>query len=501
MQDTRHTSTSITYNSCMSWTSSEVRTVLATLRDRGGDSAMVEVKRASGGVPRLAETLCAFGNMPAGGTVVLGVDENDGFRVTGVADVAIMEAGVSAQARSAVVPPVQVGFDSVSVDGKDVVVVTVAGLPSAAKPCRAQGRAYLRQADGDYVMSEQEVAQLVALQDRPRYDTDLVVGSSAVDLDHDLAGRFVSEVRAASRRLAAKSDADVLRLRGVVNQGSLTIAGLYALGAYPQQYAPSLSLTAAAVLLGPGRRAADLVHLDGPLPDLLERAVEWVQRNTRRAVVFGPDGHGRDEPEIPLVAVRELVANALIHRDLSPRTQSKRVEVRLLPDRLVVSSPGGLWGVSREQLGEPGGKSAVNEFLYDIATMVRTSEGHRVIEGEGGGIREAREALRQAGLPAPEFIDTGVQLTVVVHRNLGPGLVRQRAADSSRTAGHAASAQSTSAVLLDALGSGSSSAADLAARTGLSRRQVKYALDRMTAAGAVVVDGGQGNRFTTYRLA
>ena len=55
-------------------------------------------------------------------------------------------------------------------------------------------------------------------------------------------------------------------------------------------------------------------------------------------------GHGVDVTEIPMRAVREIVANALVHRNLDAITDSKRVEIRLLQDRLVVTSPGGLWG-------------------------------------------------------------------------------------------------------------------------------------------------------------
>ncbi|MDR1635443.1 MAG: hypothetical protein LBS27_11125 [Bifidobacteriaceae bacterium] len=224
-----------------------------------------------------------------------------------------MEAGVAAQARTAVVPPVQTSFETAAVSNRTVVVVTVSGLPAVDKPCRAKGRAYLRQADGDYVMSTQEVAQLVALQDRPRFDSHPVPGSSAADLDKSLVGDYLDEARASSRRLAEASDERVLRLKGVTVDGQLTVAGLYGLGSYPQQFAPSLSVTAAAAPADRSVRMSDLAHLDGPVTDLLDQSVEWVARNTRNAVAYDSDGHAHDEPEIPLGAVRELVANALVH--------------------------------------------------------------------------------------------------------------------------------------------------------------------------------------------
>lgn len=404
----------------MAWTGEAVQETILDLRQHASDMTEVEVKLGAGGCPNLGPTLCAFGNTPGGGTIIIGLDEADGFSLTGVADPAAMEHAIASQARLAVTPPVQVSFDEAIVDGATLVIVTVSSLPSNQRPCRHHGNAYLRQADGDYVMSEQEIQQILALRERPRFDAQAIDGTTIDDLDPLLVREFLASARGTSRRLANQPDAEVLQRRAIVapDGARLTLAGLYALGSYPQQFAPNLSITAA-VQLDPrtGERTRDLVHLDGPIPDLLEGAMEWVQRNTHTTVRFGTDGHGRDEAEIPMIAVRELVANALVHRDLGPHTQSKRVELRLVDERLVITNPGGLYGVSRQQLGTPSGKSAVNEFLYDICKLTRTPSGARVIEGEGGGIREVQRVLRSANMQPPKFIDSGVSFTVLLPRH------------------------------------------------------------------------------------
>lgn len=398
----------------------DFREALEHLRAHGGDTTDIEVKLGVGGCPHLGETLCAFGNMPTGGLIAIGLDEANDFEPIGVSDPATIEAGIASQARTAVTPPVQVEFSRVEMDGNSVVVARVNSLPLGHRPCRYQGNAYLRQADGDYVMSEPEVQQLLSLRDRPRFDSAPVPGSRTSDLDRDLTREYLASVRAATRRLVDAGDETILRHRGVLvpHGNELTVAGLYALGAYPQQFAPSLSITAA-VQLDPrsGARTRDLAHLDGPLPALLDDAMAWVKRNTRATIRYGRDGHARDHDEIPSVAVRELVANALVHRDLSPHTQGKRVEIRLTNDLLVISNPGGLWGIDRSQLGQPAGKSAVNEFLYEICKFVRTDSGARVIEGEGGGIRDAQRAISAANLRPPRFVDKGVSFTVLVPRH------------------------------------------------------------------------------------
>ena len=50
------------------------------LRSEGSDVTDIEAKRATDGYPsNLAPTLSAFGNMPGGGVIVLGLDEHDSF--------------------------------------------------------------------------------------------------------------------------------------------------------------------------------------------------------------------------------------------------------------------------------------------------------------------------------------------------------------------------------------------------------------------------------------
>jgi len=511
----------------MAWSAERLRDVIESLRARGGDFTEVEVKRGAGGCPQLGPTLCAFGNMPGGGTVVVGLDEADGFAAVGVDDPGAIEQGVASQARM-VSPPVHVEFTRATVDGREVVVVDVFGLPSHVRPCRYAGRAYLRQADGDYVMSEQEVQQVLASRLRPRYDAIPVDDTSSADLDERLTREYLSSVRAASLRLSTVSDDEVLRRTRVLEPDGtrLTVAGLYVLGQYPQQFLPSLSVTAA-VELDPrsGGRTRDLAHFDGPLPDLLDRSMEWVRRNTRPTMRYSADGHGYDEWEIPLIAVRELVANALVHRDLSPHTAGKRVEIRLKDDMLVIANPGGLYGVSAQQLGRPDGKSAVNEFLYDMCKFVRTAPDERVIEGEGGGIREAERVLRKANMNAPRFIDKGVGFTVLVPRyplisqslatDAGspavvvfgsqgvaePGPNQIPPADGGGTPEEPPVLGPNALALEEVLANGPHSVAELVELTGLSKRRTHYALTKLVNAGIVRMNGGQGMRGTAYALA
>ncbi|WP_298445820.1 ATP-binding protein [Gordonia sp. (in: high G+C Gram-positive bacteria)] len=405
----------------------ELAELIAELRHQGGDTTACEVKRGRGGVPQLGPTLSAFGNMPEGGTVIVGLDEATGFAATGIDDVAAMKQGIASQARTAVTPPVTVTFADFVVDGRDVLVCAVAGLPLPARPCFYQGRPYLRHADGDYPMSDVEI-QMV--EDRKRQaaldDSSLWVRDDMREVPDsgigDLDGALVEVLLRASRTRSVfhrdKPDEVVLRNLGVVAaSGRLTVAGAYVLGEYPQRFVPSWSATAAVQLLsGSGARTRDLVHFEGPVPSLLVEANAWVARNMHTTIGYRSDGNAVDEAELPAVAVRELVANALVHRDLSPLSRGKSVEIRLRGDRLTIANPGGLRGITTAQLGHRGGKHAVNETVYALCERLTLPDGSRVIEAEGGGIREARERMRAAGLKPIRFYDSGVSFVAVVSR-------------------------------------------------------------------------------------
>lgn len=399
------------------------------LRAEGSDVSGIESKAAAQGYPGdLAPTLSAFGNMPGGGVIVLGLNERTGFESVGVYDAADAQSRLASQARNAVSPPLQVSFTSDKIDGNTIVVARVRELPPSDKPCEvtATGHAYVRSYDGDYPISQLERQGFIANRGLARNDQAPMADARRDDLDEALTATYVANCKARSPRLARLPDEEVLRYTRVVTRDGIpTLAGLYALGRYPQTYLPTLSITASvAPRRGDpaGTRSSDIAHFDGPLPELLDQAVSWVRRNTSTRVRFGSDGHGRDEPEYPVEAVRELVANALVHRDLGSHALSERVTLTLLDDRLVIANPGGLHGLTVEQLGAGTGGHARNQSLYDICKDVRTTDGRRVIEGIGSGIITIRRALTEAGMTPPHFVDAGIRFTAIVpdHTLLDP---------------------------------------------------------------------------------
>ena len=388
---------------------------LAVLELRGGDTTSIEAKTFSEYSPeQLGPTLSAFANKPGGGTILLGISERDGISVVGVDDVDDLLKRAANQARNGFRPPIRVDVRAIDLDGKTIGVVNVEGADVNEKPVRwlKDKKAYLRQYDGDYQMSPSEEQMLVLRHHRPNADAQAVPGSSLRDLDPNLVTRYLSSVRETTPRLVNDSDEAVLFFTGVVadrESEELSVAGLYALGEYPQRLLPHLTLTAA--VEGSGDvRAVNRRDFTGSLPVILDDVLDWVRGNVESRQLVTRDGDGLTDYAVPLLAAREVVANALVHRDLSEASRGKGIDLRITRDGFRLTNPGGLWGITVDRLGF-GDHPAVNERLYQICRNVEGRSG-RVIEAMDTGIREVRRSLREAGMAEPRFYDNGVSFTV-----------------------------------------------------------------------------------------
>lgn len=98
--------------------------------------------------------------------------------------------------------------------------------------------------------------------------------------------------------------------------------------------------------------------------------------------------------DIPEVALREAVINAICHRDYFEK--GAQVMIEIFDDRVVISNPGGLpKGLNRKKFGKV--SMARNPV---IASLLQRSD---YIEKMGTGITRMRNAMSIAKLPDPEF--------------------------------------------------------------------------------------------------
>ena len=140
----------------------------------------------------------------------------------------------------------------------------------------------------------------------------------------------------------------------------------------------------------------DSVFIDAPLPHAVEQAVAFIRRNTARPLVV--KGMKRQGVETyPAEALRELIVNALAHRDYADSGAKISVEVFL--NRLRVSSPGlppGGQSVARVASGEARSRARNPLIVQGLSWLEYMDE-------RGSGIRRMTQVLKQHGNPTPFF--------------------------------------------------------------------------------------------------
>jgi ATP-dependent DNA helicase RecG len=469
-----------------------IATLLERLRSAGGDTADIEVKAAAGGLPAsLTESLCALSNLPTGGWVILGLDERSGFAPVPLGSVNTLKQGLAAKARSCD-PPVRVTINDASVDGFPVVIATAAATASSARPCRVRstGSAWMRSWDGDIVMSALEEQAFLAARSHPDFDQREVTAAGREDLDSQAVASWKQTATELDPLGLGRFSGEELLFRGgIIGSGGVpTRAGLLALGVYPQQFIPRfvINLAVQPEPSNTGVRAVEATTVTGPIPVMLDAAMAWAAKVFARDIRADGAGALRDHWQYPLEAFRELIANALVHRDLDEWSYGEAIEVRLTPDVLRVTNPGGLYGITVDRLGLIGTTSARNARLLEICRYARTTDGARVVETLATGIPRVLATLRANGLPTPSFHDTGIRFTAILR--------------SRPAANHADAlgALGTSArIVYSALVSGEQTVTQLAEATSLQPATIRKALRTLAARGLAEQHGGRGQH-TVY---
>lgn len=307
-------------------------------------------------------------------------------------------------------PTVRALFTICEVDGKMVVSAEIPGADISERPVfyKGVGRikgSYIRVGESDEPMSEYEIYSYEAFRKRIRDDLRIIDHSKIQLMDENRMKIYLDAVKTERRNLTDNvSQEDILELMGITVNGVPTLAGLMTFSKYPQTYFPQLCITAVALpgtemgnIGNDGERFIDNKRITGAIPDMLDEAVEFVQKNSRTKTIIDENGHRNDKPEYPIKAVREAILNALVHRDYSIHTENVPIRIEMYRDRMEIKNSGGLYGkISIDVLGKVHPKTR-------NATLANMLELLKITENRYSGIPTMRMEFLNASLPAPIF--------------------------------------------------------------------------------------------------
>ncbi|MBZ0285903.1 MAG: putative DNA binding domain-containing protein [Anaerolineae bacterium] len=353
----------------------------------------------------LAATMAAMANTQ-GGTLILGIIGQNAT-IIGVRNAA---EGVDLllQAALSIDPPLIVPLPQVTrINGKAVVLIHIPpGMPHVYA---LDGRYLQRQGTENITLKSRDLRRLIIERGEISFEAEIPHGANLHDLDLDKARAYVGNLGG----IGESTVEQVLVKRGclVEYEGVLrpTNAGILLFGKDSQRFIRGADITAARF---GGETMSDTFtrqDIGGTLPDQIRRAETFLVDHLRKDIHIGQSMARAESFEYPLEAVRELVVNAVAHRDY--QITGDGIRLFIFSNRLEITSPGGLPGpVTIDNIKDQrfSRNPAIVQVLSDMG----------FIERLGYGVDRVIDLMRQQKLHAPEFEEKAGGFRVVLRNEL-----------------------------------------------------------------------------------
>ena len=356
---------------------------------------------------RLAQHLSAFGNHIGGGFLVFGIQSDGTAAGVSQLEVDVIIGQLGNLGRDAVEPPLALDHGVLDYQGVDLLFIRVP--ESATKPVHIRGKgienAYIRSGGTTRAASRQDIGTLMLYSRTPKWEE---LRASVLREDEELLASLEIEPiltlldrpkpTSAEETLAWMADEGfVSRVPTgggfVTNLGAIAAAG--ELNAFPDL----------------ARKAVRVIEYAGTNKGVTKREREGIKgyaigfqnlldyvKSITPTQEFIEGGLRSSRDLYPEIALREIIANSLIHQDFSIEGTGPMIEIFM--DRIEISNPGVLLPSKRLDRLIGTQPESRNERL------ARAFRRYRICEERGSGLLKAGIAVERAALPPLQF-ETG----------------------------------------------------------------------------------------------
>jgi ATP-dependent DNA helicase RecG len=381
------------------------------------ESDRVERKASISDGKKMRQAICAFANdLPnhkKPGVLFVGVNDDGTCANLSITDELLLSlSNIRSEGKILPFPVLQVNKRILDSCELAVVIVELSDAP----PVRFDGRTYIRVGPRRATATPEEERRLNEkrrARDLP-FDLRPFISASIDDLNLDifqreyLASALAPEVLDENQRSLTQK---LISLRFATPEpNSLpTSLGILVAGKEPRQFIPGFYIQFVRFdgteLTDPIRDQKDI---SGSLIDLLRYVDEVLQANISTASDITAQPVEVKQPDYPIVALQQLVRNAVMHR--SYEETNAPVRVYWFSDRIEIQSPGGLFGqVNRQNFGQ-----GVTDYRNPHLAEAMKNLGY--VQRFGIGIPTAQKELKKNGNPPAEFVIEDSYMSVIIRR-------------------------------------------------------------------------------------
>lgn len=362
---------------------------------------------------KFCQAICAFANdLPnhrQPGYLLIGVRDDGSLSGLNVTDRLLQNLGAIRSNGNVLFPPVM-SIAKFSLQGGEVAVVEV--LPSDMPPVRYDGRVWIRvgprkaiaNEQEERILSERRTASVRPFDARPCVEAkldDLALGQfdayrrEAVDAETIAANHREIEQQLASLRMFD------------LQRACPTFAGILLFGKNPRFFLSGVYIQ---YLKLPGTDLTDIpedqAEISGDLNSMLRelelRVKSFVQTSMHQVTSM----EERLLPDYPEWALRELLMNAVMHRNYESNSP---VRFYVFSDHIEIQSPGGLYG-----------EATVSNFptrnSYRNPVIAEAMKSLGFVNRFGYGVQRAQALLKENGNRPAEFLFDEQAVLVKIYR-------------------------------------------------------------------------------------
>ncbi len=368
-----------------------------------GEGKKTEFKRELPSSEKIAKTLVSFANI-GGGRLIVGVSDNG--EIVGINDLDITSQmdRISNIIHDLVHPVIIPDIYTFNIEDKILLIVEV--FPSPIKPHFLKN---IGKMDGTYIRvgATNKKADLEYIQELERqrlnisFDEDLWINQNE-EINIDALIEILN--RELKRPITEKDLLNLKLMRQQHGKKTYTNAVPIILGLFEHAHIKCARFKGNTMDI-----FIDQKEFKGDLFMQLEQAMAFLLTHINLHGEVGNDYITRiDEYEIPPEALREIVTNAIIHRDYN--MAGSDIKIAVFDERIEIISPGGLpKGITLEDIIS--GRSEIRNKV-----IVRLFNEANKIEQWGRGIQRTFALCKEKGLKEPVVNETGLFIKFVFYR-------------------------------------------------------------------------------------
>ncbi|VVB85234.1 Putative DNA-binding domain protein [uncultured archaeon] len=347
--------------------------------------------------------MVAFSNTK-GGNIIVGVDNDSNIIGLSGDDINRLNQLISNAATENVKPSINPFTEIIKVGDKKILVISV--QEGYNKPyCTNEGIYLVKVGSDKRKISQEELQRLFQESKKIMADKSIISDSSLKDIDKKLLSEFYQKTFNKKIESAEIGINKILENLYLAKNGNLTLAGLLLFGKNPQRLQPVFKIKAISYFGNDpaGTKFRDSDDITGNLLDQFKKGMGFLTRNLRKIQVnenFNIEG----EIEIPIVALEELLINALMHRDYFI---SSPIILFIFDNRVEIISPGRLPNNLTIENIKNGVSISRNQVIMSFASKILP------YRGVGTGIIRALRSYNKI-----EFINDieTERFKVIIHR-------------------------------------------------------------------------------------